>query len=65
MTCEEHDEALRRLLNVTGPKYGDTVSGQLVYDGPGGINIYLTDPSRLTPEGRAAQIEYVRKRCSN
>lgn len=61
MTCEEHDAALCQILHVKGPKYGDPVSGTLVYDGRDGKNIYLTTPSRLTPEQREAQIEYVRE----
>ena len=61
MTCEEHDEALHRLLKVVGPKYGDTVSGQLVYDGPKGKNLYLIAPNRLTPSQRTDQIDYVKQ----
>lgn len=62
MTHEELEAEVCRLFGCTGPKFGSSLDGYVIYDAPGGGNIYID--INLTAEQRTELIEFNKRKFS-
>ena len=58
MTQDDLERELCRLLGVSGPKFGSTLDGYVIFDAPGGGNVYV--PFGLSPQQRLDLLKHTK-----